>query len=110
MEERSAEPPEPSRIVFPVMRDAPPRPTATPAIWLAKISLSTTEPLPFSQTRTPESRPSWMRLPLTSGAPSLRIATPARRLAKMSLSSTRPRPFSETSTPCEGGGGRRVRG
>mmetsp|Transcript_32095 Transcript_32095/g.102288 ORF Transcript_32095/g.102288 Transcript_32095/m.102288 type:complete len:225 (-) Transcript_32095:877-1551(-) len=97
--ERQSEPPLESRIVLPVTREAPPRPMAMPAIWLAKISLSLTRPCPFSQTRTPESRPSWMRLERTRGSPSLRIATPARRFAKMSFASTRPRPFSDTRTP-----------
>ena len=78
--ERHRLPPLPSRMVLPVTREAPPRPMATPAIWLAKMRLSTTEPCPFSHTSTPLSRPSWMRLCWMSGAPSLRMATPARLL------------------------------
>ena len=42
--ERHRLPPLPSRMVLPVTREAPPRPMATPAIWLAKMRLSTTEP------------------------------------------------------------------
>eukprot|EP00962_Isochrysis_galbana_P030678 scaffold9957_cov107-Isochrysis_galbana.AAC.4 len=55
--ERQSEPPCESRMVLPVTREAPPRPMAMPAMWLAKISLSRTTPLPSSHTSTPESRP-----------------------------------------------------
>mmetsp|Transcript_42783 Transcript_42783/g.112553 ORF Transcript_42783/g.112553 Transcript_42783/m.112553 type:complete len:340 (+) Transcript_42783:788-1807(+) len=63
------------------------------------MSFSSTRPRPFSETRTPESLPSWMRLRRTTGLPPLKMATPARAFADTSLSSISPRALSQMRMP-----------